>query len=78
MTHKNYDLEELLNRIDGEEGFNIFATMVSLIMGGHFRNRTDIDGIHAEDGEAFEDLVARYLRNIRLRNHANSYLKPRL
>lgn len=78
MKYKNDDLEELLNRIDGEEeGLSIFSTMVSFVMAGHWRDRLDIDGIHAEDGEEFEKEVLRYLRNIRLRAHANRYLKPR-
>ena len=78
MKYKNDDLEEILNRMDGEQGFNIFTTMVSLMMAGHWRDRLDIDGIQVGDSEAFEDLVARYLRNIRLRAHANRYLKPKI
>lgn len=79
MKYKNDDLEELLNRIDGEEeGFSIFSTMVSLVIAGHWRDRLDIDVVHAEDGEEFEKEVARYLRKIRLMNHANRYLKPKI
>ena len=42
MKYKNDDLEELLNRIDGEEeGLSIFSTMVSFVMAGHWRDRLD-------------------------------------
>ena len=71
-------LDDLMNQLDGDENFNLFSDMVAMIMAGHWRNRIDIDGVNAEDGEKFEQAVCKYLRNIRLRNHANRYLKPRI
>ncbi len=77
MTDNNDCFDDLMNKLDGDENFNLFSDMVSMVMAGHWRDRLDIDGVYASDGEEFEQAVSRYLRNIRLRNHANRYLKPK-
>ena len=76
-TENNVCFDEIMNKLDGEENFNLFSDMVAMVMAGHWRNRIDMDGVCAEDGEMFEKAVCKYLRNIRLRNHANRYLKPK-
>ena len=76
-TDNNDCFDDLMNKLDGDENFNLFSDMVSMVMAGHWQDRLDIDGVYAEDGEKFEEAVCRYLRNIRLRNHANRYLKPK-
>ena len=77
MTSNNECFDDLMDKLDGDERFDLFSNMVSLVMSGHWRKRLDIDGVSAEDGEEFEQAVCKYLRNIRLRNHANRYLKPK-
>ena len=77
MTDNNDCFDDLMNKLDGdEEGFQLFSDMISLAMSGHLGDRLDIDGVYVEDDE-FEQAICRYLRNIRLRNHANRYLKPK-
>ncbi len=68
--------DDLMNKLDGDENFNLFSDMVAMIMSGDWRTRLEIDDVYAEDGEEFEQAVCKYLKNIRLRNHANRYLKP--
>ncbi len=77
MTNKNDYFQDLMDQLDGDERFVLFSNMVSLVMSGDWRNRLEIDDVYAEDGAAFEQAVCKYLRNIRLRNHANRYLKPK-
>ena len=76
MTDNNC-FDDLMNKLDGDDNFQLFSDMVSMVMAGHWQDRLDTDGVYAEDDEAFEEAVCRYLRNIRLRNHANRYLKPK-
>lgn len=76
MANNNGYFRDLMDQLDGEERFDLFSDMVSMILAGHWRDRLTLDGVSAEDGEEFEQAVCKYLRNIRLRNHADRYLRP--
>ena len=73
MKKKYGDLDELMDKMGGES-FNIFSDMVSLILSGGWGDRMNQDGIYPGDPD-FDELVGKYLRAIRRRNHADAYLQ---
>ena len=74
MAYTDDDFERLMNQMYCDERFSVFSDMMSLVLSRDWGARMDHDGIYPGD-PAFDDLVSKYLRAIRRRNHADGYLR---